>query len=129
MYVISSIFLFKFLGYRFEAFFIKDEGGTTVETGIVGRDDGRPVILPRVAYDLIDIWQGIRDGQLVAVAPDDTPREIHTPAQETYLTKRLNTLIEKEQTVQMDGIRLTDYFEVALEPGLVHTGMGEEILL
>ena len=55
VYVISSIFLFKFLGYRFEAFFIKDEGGTTVETSIVGRDDGLPVILPGVAYDLIDI--------------------------------------------------------------------------
>ena len=89
----------------------------------MGRDDGLPVILPGVAYDLIDIRQGIRDGQLVAVAPDDTPREIHTPAQETYLTKRLNPLIEKEQTIQVDGIRLTDHFEVALEPGLVFFSM------
>ena len=90
---------------------------------------GRPSNLLGMTHHLIDIWQGIGYSQLIAVAPDDTTCKVSAPAHKTYLAQGLNAFIGEEQAIEVIGIGLANHIEIALEPGLIDAGMGEEVLL
>ena len=92
-------------------------------------DDGTAINLLGMTHHLIDIGQGIGYSQLIAVAPDDTTCKEPTPAHKTYLAQSLNAFIGEEQAIEVIGIGLANHIEIALEPGLIDAGMGEEVLL
>ena len=92
-------------------------------------DNGTAIDLLGMTHHLIDIWQGIGYSQLIAVAPDDTTCKVSAPAHKTYLAQALNAFIGEEQAIEVLGIGLANHIEIALEPGLIDAGMGEEVLL
>ena len=57
------------------ACFVETETRLAVEAGVVAGDDWAVELLG-VAEDLADVWQGAREGCLVAVGPDDAAREV-----------------------------------------------------
>ena len=95
----------------------------------MGCDNGTAIDLLGMTHHLIDIGQGIGYSQLIAVAPDDTTCKVSAPAHKTYLAQGLNTFIGEKQAIEVVGIGLANHIEIALEPGLIDAGMGEEVLL
>ena len=75
------------------ACFVETETGAAVEAGVVVGDDGCAVDLLGVAEDLADVWQGAREGCLVAVGPDDAAREVTATTDQSCLCEGRYTFI------------------------------------
>ena len=106
---------------------VETETGTTVEAGVVVGDDGCAVDLLGVAKDLIDVGQGAREGDLVAVGPDDTSREVTTTSDHPGLCQSPDAFVCFKETVQMAGVWLTYLIAVEPQPECVDSGVGEEV--
>ena len=106
---------------------VETETGATVEAGVVVGDDGRTIELLGVSKDLIDFGQGAREGDLVAVGPDDTAREVTATTYHSGLRQCFDAFVGLEKSVQMVGIWLADLIAVVSQPGYIDSGMGEEV--
>lgn len=68
------------------ACFVETETGAAVEAGVVVGDDRAKELLG-VAEDLADVWQGVRNGYLVAIGPDDAAREVTATTDQSCLSE------------------------------------------